>query len=207
MERVLDAYKRPYDPLVPVICVDESPRRLIGETRIPLRGARGRTRRCDYQYDRRGVCTVFSAMEPLMGKQLVQIREQKTKRDWACFLRGIAEQCRHAQRIVLVMDNPGTHTPGAFCETYASAEAQDLWDRFEFVHTPKQGSWLNMAKIPRNVPSRQCQNRRIKLIDEIREETQAWEQDRSDQRTTINWEFSIFKARRKLKRHYPTYDS
>ena len=146
MERVLDVYKRPFDPLRPVVCMDESPKQLIAETRVPIPGLPGRVARHDYEYRRCGVCTVFLASEPLAGKRMVRITERRTKRDWAHFLEEIADQYESAEKITLVMDNLNTHVPGSLYEAFAPDKAKALWDRFDFVYTPKHGSWLNVAE-------------------------------------------------------------
>jgi len=145
MEMVLDVYKRPFDPRFPVVCMDESPKQLIGETKIPIPASPGQPAKYDYEYKRCGVCNIFMACEPLAGKRMVKITERKTKRDWAYFLEEIATQYESAEKITLVMDNLNTHTPGSFYATFPPDKAKALWNRFEFVYTPKHGSWLNMA--------------------------------------------------------------
>ena len=204
MEQVLDVYKRPYDPQRPVVCMDESPRQLIRETRLPLAASCGTAARHDYEYERCGVCNVFMAAEPLAGKRAVRITERKTKRDWASFLEEIAGQYRRAQKITLVMDNLNTHGPGALYETFAPAAAKALWDRFEFVYTPKHGSWLNMAEIELNVLIRQCLDRRIDNLNEMQAEVDAWQKRRNNANSRIDWQFTTADARIKLKRLYPT---
>jgi len=204
MEQVLDFYKRPYDPLHPLVCMDESPRQLIRETRLALEASCGVPERVDYEYERCGVCNVFMAMEPLAGKRLVEITERKTKADWALFLEEISDSYDRAERITLVMDNFSTHGPGALYETFAPATAKALWDRFEFIYTPKHGSWLNMAEIELNVMIRQCLNRRIGDIGEMRAEVGAWQNDRNNAQSRIDWQFTSENARIKLKRLYPT---
>ena len=146
MERVLDVYRRPFDPAFPVVCMDETPRQLIGETREPLPTEPGRPARHDYEYRRCGTCNVFMAAEPLAGKRMTKVTQRRTKADWARFLADIADRYPSAIRITLVMDNLSTHRPGALYETYPAAQAKALWDRFEFVFTPKHGSWLNIAE-------------------------------------------------------------
>jgi hypothetical protein len=154
MERVLDVYKRGHDPRRPVVCMDESPRQLIRETRAVQAVAPGRAERHDYEYERCGVCNVFRAVEPLAGQRLVRVTERKTKTDWAVFLQEIAGRWSRAEKITLIMDNLNTHGPGSLYETFAPAHAKTLWDRFEFVYTPKHGSWLNMAEVELNVLSK-----------------------------------------------------
>jgi hypothetical protein len=204
MERVLDVYKRPFDAMHPVVCMDESPRQLIRETRIPLSTGPGTPARHDYEYERCGVANVFVAVEPLAGKRLVEVTERKTKRDWARFLQRISQTYPEAERITLVMDNLNTHTPGALYEVFSPEQAKALWDRFDFEYTPKHGSWLNMAEIELNVLIRQCLDRRIDDIEAMRAEVSAWVAGRDNADTSIDWRFTTDDARIKLKRLYPT---
>jgi hypothetical protein len=204
MESVLDVYRRPYDARFPVVCMDESPRQLIDEVKTPIAGAPGRPARYDYEYKRRGVCNVFMANEPLAGKRVVNVTERKTKRDWAFFIAEIAERYRAAEKITLVMDNLNTHKPGSLYESFAPEQAKKLWDRFEFVYTPKHGSWLNMAEIELNVLIGQCLNRRIGEMATVSAEVEAWQNHRNTKNATINWQFTTRDARIKLRRLYPT---
>ena len=206
MERVLDIYKRPYDPLRPVVCMDESPKQLIAETRVPIPGSPGRVARHDYEYRRCGVCAVFMASEPLVGKRMVRVRERRTKQDWAYFIEELAVQYESAEKITLVMDNLNTHVPGSLYETFAPDKARALWNRFEFVYTPRHGSWLNMAEIELNVLTRQCLSRRLDDIDLVRSEVEVWGQYRDNKNAKINWRFTTPDARIKLSRLYPTLD-
>ncbi len=207
MEKVLDVYKRPYDPMRPVVCMDESPKQLIGETRVPIPMSKGHDRKCDYEYERLGMCNIFLANEPLAGFRKVKITDRKCKVDWAEFIKEIAdEHYPETEIITLVMDNFGTHTPGAFYERYEPAEAKRILDRFEFVFTPKHGSWLDMAEIELNVLNNQCLGRRIDSIDKVRDEVEAWEKSRNGIEKKINWQFTTDKARIKLRRLYPSYD-
>lgn len=203
MESVLDVYRRPYDARFPVVCMDESPRQLIDEVKTPIAGAPGRPARYDYEYKRRGVCNVFMANEPLAGKRVVNVTERKTKRDWAFFIAEIAERYRAAEKITLVMDNLNTHKPGSLYESFAPEQAKKLWDRFEFVYTPKHGSWLNMAEIELNVLIGQCLNRRIGEMATVSAEVEAWQNHRNTKNATINWQFTTRDARIKLRRLYP----
>jgi len=206
MERVLDVYKRPYNPRYPVVCMDESPKQLIAEARVPILASPGRLAMHDYEYRRCGVCNIFLACEPLAGKRIVTINERKTKRDWAFFLEEIAYQYESAERITLVMDNLNTHTPGSLYETFRPDKAKWLWERFEFVYTPKHGSWLNMAEIELNVITGQCLNRRIDDIEVVRKEVHAWQESRNNKNAKVNWQFTTKDARIKLSRLYPTID-
>ena len=206
MEMVLDIYKRPFDPSYPVVCMDESPKQLIGETKTPIPASPRQPERFDYEYRRFGMCNVFLAFEPLAGKRVMKITERKTGRDWALFLEEIAKKYECAERITLVMDNYGTHTPGSFYETFSPEKAKSLWDKFEFVYTPKHGSWLNIAEIELNVLISQCLDRRIDDIDVVRKEVQAWQVFRDNKNAKVNWQFTTKDARIKLSRLYPTFD-
>lgn len=207
MEKVLDVYKRPYDPENPVICMDESPKQLISDARPGEKMKPGQESRIDYEYIRHGVVNVFMANEPLMGKRFTKITEFKTKKDWALFIQEIANEYPEATKITLVMDNFKTHTPGAFYETFEPEVAKKLWDRFEFIFTPKHGSWLNMAEIELHVLNSQCLNRHIATIQQIQDEVKAWEKERNGKACKINWQFSTKDARIKLKRLYPSYQA
>ena len=207
MEKVLDVYKRPYDQLHPVVCMDESPKQLIGETRRPIPASPGQQMRYDYEYRRCGICNIYLACEPLAGTRIVTITERKTKRDWALFLEELAGHYKDAEKITLVMDNLNTHEPGALYETFPPETAKALWDRFEFVHTPKHGSWLNMAEIELNVLTGQCLNRRIDDINVVRKEVRAWQTFRNNKDAKVNWQFTTKDARIKLSRLYPTLDN
>ncbi len=151
-----------------------------------------------------GVCNVFMASEPLAGRRLTKVTERRTKTDWAVFLQDIAGSYPDAARITLVMDNLNTHTPGSLYEAFAPEQAKALRDRFEFVYTPKHGSWLNMAEIEINVMTRQCLDRRIDSIETVRSEVAAWQSRRDNLQATVNWQFTTADARIKLKRLYPT---
>ena len=207
MEMVLDVYRRAYDRRFPVVCMDESPRQLIDEVKAPIPSAPRRPARYDYEYKRHGVCNIFMANEPLAGKRMVKITERRTKQDWARFIAEISDCYPDARKITLVMDNLNTHRPGSLYETFPPQKAKQLWDRFEFVYTPKHGSWLNMAEIELNVLIRQCLNRRIPDIETVAAEAHAWQHHRNTQNAVINWQFNTKDARIKLKRLYPTLDT
>ena len=207
MEMVLDVYKRPFDSGFPVVCMDESPKQLIGETKTFIQASPGQPARYDYEYKRCGVCNIFMSCEPLAGKRMVKITERKTKRDRAYFLEEIAAQYKSAEKITLVMDNLNTHTPGSFHETFPPDKAKALWNRFEFVYTPKHGSWLNMAEIELNVLTGQCLNRRIDTIEDVRNEVDAWQKFRNNKNAKVNWQFTAEDARIKLSHLYPTLEA
>ncbi len=190
-----------------MVCMDESPRQLIDETRSPIPCSKGQPARYDYEYVRCGTCNIFMANEPFAGTRMVDLTERKTKKDWAIFIEKIASRYEDAERITLVMDNLNTHNPGSLYETFPPEKAKILWDRFEFVFTPKHGSWLNMAEIELNVLIGQCLNRRISDIEVMRSEVKAWEVARNGMQAKVNWQFTAEDARIKLKRPYPTLET
>lgn len=203
MENVLDVYKRAYSADYPVVCMDESPKQLIGETRIAERLKDGSSL-IDFEYSRKGVCNIFIANEPLKGKRMVKVTKRKTKTDWADFIKDIAHEYKGAKKITLVMDNLNTHKAGSLYERFDPKEAKKIWDKFEFVYTPKHGSWLNMAEIELNVLTKQCLNRRIDNMDTIVKEVEAWQEHRNNRTSKIDWQFTTKDARIKLKRLYPS---
>ncbi|MCX9026693.1 MAG: IS630 family transposase [Candidatus Methanoperedens sp.] len=207
MEKVLEVYKRPIDPKNPVVCMDESPKQLIAETRIPIPASPGQPEKHDYEYKRCGMCNVFIASEPLAGNRMVKVTERKTKQDWAIFMEEIARKYELAEKITIVMDNLNTHEIGSFYETFEPEKAKALCDRFEFVYTPKHGSWLNMAEIELNVLTGQCLDRRMDNIEFVKKEVLAWEKNRNNKNAKVNWQFTTENARIKLSRLYPTLES
>ncbi len=185
--------------------MDESPKQLIKETRIPIERKPGGDAKEDYEYERCGVANIFMANEPLSGKRHVKVTEKKTKAEWAHFVKETADvHYPNVEKIKLVMDNYGTHKPAALYEAFAPEEAKRIWDRFEFVYTPKHGSWLNMAEIELHVLMGQCLNRRIDDIKKMEKEAKAWQESRNNKEAKINWQFTNEKARIKLKKLYPT---
>jgi len=208
MEKVLDVYKRPYDENNPIVCMDESPKQLIEDGHPKTEMKPGQEARQDYEYIRHGVVNIFIANEPLKGTRLVEVTEYKTKKDWAQFVKRIADELYpNAKKITLIMDNYKTHAASAFYETFEPAEAKRIWDRFDFIFTPKHGSWLNMAEIELHVLNGQCLNRHISTIEEVRKEVNAWQSNRNNKVCKINWRFTSKDARIKLKRLYPSIDN
>lgn len=205
MEKVLDVYKRPYNEDNPVVCMDESTKQLIKETRMRIPMSKGRETKVDYEYSRCGVCNIFIANEPLKGKRLVKVTDRKTKIDWAEFIKHISDEMYpEANKITLIMDNYSTHTTGSLYQSYSPQEAKRLCDRFEFVYTPKHGSWLNMAEIELNVLFGQCLSRHIDDIEIMKKEIDAWQNNRNNQNSKINWQFTTKDARIKLRKLYPS---
>jgi transposase len=208
MEQVLDVYKQPYNEEYPLVCMDESPKQLIKETRKAIEMHPGSPKRIDFEYERCGTCNVFIATEPLKGRRFAEVKVTKTKKDWAYFIKELADkQYKNAKKIILVMDNLNTHTASSLYEVFKPAEAKRIWDRFEFVYTPKHGSWLNMAEIELNVLNGQCLNRRIDTIEKVKQEVEAWCKARNNMDAKINWQFKTTDARIKLKRLYPKLDA
>jgi transposase len=204
MEDVLTLYQRPLDPAHPVICMEETSKQLVGETRLALPVAPGQPQRQDYEYERHGVANLFLFSEPLTGWCGVQVTERRTRTDWAVAKREFSD--RHypaAERITVVLDNLNTHGPAAFYEAFAPHEARRLAERCEFHYTPKHSSWLNRAEIEFSVLSRQCLDRRIGNAEILRREIQAWTQQRNAASKRIDGPFTTADARTKLKRLYP----
>lgn len=205
MERVLDLYKEPYDPLRPVVCTDESPKQLIKNTRLPLERKLGSDAKEDYEYERCGVANIFMVNEPLRGKRYAKVTERKTKSDWAMLIKEISDlHYPHVEKIRLVMDNLNTHKPSSLYETFSPEEVKRIWDRFEFIYTPKHGSWLNMAEIELHVLNGQRLNRRIGDMNTMKQEVTAWQRSRNNKVAKIRWQFTNEDARIKLKKLYPT---
>ena len=185
--------------------MDELSKQLIEETRTPRPGEPGQLARFDSEYRRKGVRNLFVAVEPLRGYRSVPVTDQRTRRDWALFLRHLADEVyAEAERIVVVLDNLNTHGPASFYDAFPPAEARRLTHRFEFHHTPKHGSWLNVAEIELSALARQCLNRRIPDAETLEGEVAAWVADRNVAATTIDWRFTTADARIKLKRLYPS---
>jgi hypothetical protein len=205
MEDVLDVYTRPYDPRCPQVCLDETSRQLLGEVTPPQPPAPGQPARQDYEYTRQGVCNLFLVCEPLRGWRHVLVSDQRTRMDFAHCIRDLLDvHYPEAERIVLVLDNLNTHSPASLYEAFAPAEAKRLANRLEIHHTPKHGSWLNMAEIELSVLSRQCLDRRLGDRPTLEREVAAWEQRRNADRRTIDWRFTTADARIKLKHLYPS---
>ena len=206
MEDVLEVYGRPYDPSQPVVCMDESTKQLLEEVRLPIAGRPGAVERYDFEYRRNGVATLFAAFEPLAGWRHVEVTEQRTRQDFARFVKDLLDQqYPKAKRVVLIMDNLNTHSGASLYETFAPAEALRLLSRLEIHHTPKHGSWLNMAEGEFSILQRQCLNRRIATAELLKQEVAAWESQRNQSKIGANWKFTTADARIKLRRLYPSF--
>ena len=207
MEDVLDVYTRPYDPQRPQVCMDETSKQLVGETRVPVSAAPGRPARHDYEYVRNGVANLFMFCEPLVGKRRVKVTERRTRVEWAHAVRELVDEgYPQADKLVLVMDQLNTHGPASLYEAFPPAEAKRIADKLEIHHTPKHGSWLNMAEIEFAVLGRQCLDRRIGDANTLEHEVAAWELDRNARTAKVNWRFTTADARIKLRKLYPSLD-
>lgn len=204
METVIDVYTRPEDSARPVVCMDEMPKQLIGEYRSSFRDEHG-VEHYDTEYIRYGTTNIFMAVEPLVGKRLAKVIEHKTRKDFAHFVEDISNMYPEAERITLVCDNLNTHDFGSLYEAFAPDKAYALMKRFELVHTPKHGSWLNMAEIELSVLSKQCLNRRIATEEEMKKQVQTWEEERNEKLVKVIWRFKTEDARIKLKHLYPKF--
>jgi hypothetical protein len=205
MEEVLETYEKPYNPAVPVLCMDEQPVQLLKETRPPIAATAEHGRRVDYEYERAGTASIFMFTEPLAGWREVAVRERKTKIDWATEVARLLEG-RYAgcEKVILVCDNLNTHTKGAFYEAFAPDRARQLVRRIDFCYTPKHGSWLNIAENELSSLTRQCvSGRRFADVPTLREETVAWCIDVNASQRGVDWQMKIDDARTKLKSVYP----
>jgi transposase len=202
MEQILNLYALPYSEQYPQMCFDERPCFLIGETVAGLAMKPGQAAREHYSYEKNGSCALLMAIEPQTGKRLAQVRDQRTKQDYAQFMKALAATYPQATKIRVVQDNLNTHDVSAFYETFSAAEAFALAQRFEFHYTPKKASWLNMIEIEFSALSKQCLNRRIPTKERLEQEVQAIVKEREEKSITIDWQFSIKAARSKLNRHY-----
>jgi len=204
MEQVLDVYQRPYDPRFPVICMDESNKQLIGDVQSPVPMQPGQVKREDCNYERHGTGNLFIAFEPACGQRHVTVTERRTQQDWASFIRALVDEFYPtADRITLVCDQLNTHHLASLYETFTPDEAHRLARKLEVVHTPKHGSWLNMAEIELSALSRQCLDRRIADLVLLAREVAAWVQERNVHATMVQWRFTTADARIKLASLYP----
>lgn len=204
MEEVLDLYHRPYNPHIPLVCMDEQPVQLIQETRKPLPAAPGKPEKVDYEYERKGTANIFMFTEPLQGTRHVRVTEHRTAVDWAHEVRDLLERrYPEVERVCLVCDNLNTHGLGSLYEAYPPEQAWALAKRLEIHHTPKHGSWLNIAEIELSALTGQCLDRRIPDIETLRHATKAWEKRRNEHHKGVAWQFTTQNARIKLKRLYP----
>jgi DDE superfamily endonuclease len=204
MEDVLEVYQRPRDPACPMVCVDETSKQLIAETRVPITAKPGRPARHDYEYERNGTANLFMMFAPLEGSRHVKVTDRHAAVDYAQVLKELSDtHFPKAEKIVLVQDNLSTHKPASLYEAFPAPEARRLVERFEWHYTPKHGSWLNMAESELGTLSSQCLDRRIPDKETLIGEVAAWENSRNKNHTKADWQFTTADARVKLKRLYP----
>lgn len=205
MEDVLDLYAEPYDPRRPVVCFDERPVQLVGETRTPIPTAPGRPRRFDYEYRRNGVVNLFTVLEPHTGWRHVEATLRRTRVDFAEQMKALVDQdFADAQVVRVVLDNLNVHSVASLYVAFPPAEARRIAKKLAFHFTPKHGSWLNMAECELSVLSRQCLSRRLPDLETLQDEVWAWEERRNQQQATVHWHFTTTQARKQLRRLYPS---
>jgi hypothetical protein len=205
MEAVLEVYQTAYDPKIPVICIDEATKQLVKETRVPIPAERGQPERVDYEYDRNGTANLFMVCEPMVGWRRVAVTQQRTALDYAHLLKTLVDSdYAQAEKLIVIQDNLNTHSPASLYKAFEPQEAQRILSRLEFCHTPKHGSWLNMAEIELSILSRQCLERRIADLETLDSEVDAWQDNRNHEETWIDWRFTAADARVKLHRLYPS---
>ena len=204
MEDVLEVYHRPYDPQMPVVCMDEKPYQLLGHARDPIPARPGQDLKEDSEYVRHGTCSIFVWAEPLAGRRRVDARPRRTRIDWAVEVDELLTvDYPDADRVVLVMDNLNTHTLGSLYEAFEPVKARALAERLEIHYTPKHGSWLNIAEIELSALTRQCLTRRIDDLDILNTELAAWQAATNDDERQVRWQFTTTDARIKLHHLYP----
>lgn len=207
MEDILDVYEMPYDPQLPVVCMDEKPYQLLEESREPLPMRPGDIKKIDSEYKRNGTCSIFVFTEPLAGWRHVMARSQRRAVDWAEEIKYLLDECyKDYEKVILVMDNLNVHAEASLYKRYSPQEARRLAKKLEIHYTPVHGSWLNIAEIELNAMTRQCLARRVGTLEELNQELEVWEQERNTACKTVNWHFQTEDAREKLVSLYPTFE-
>lgn len=205
MEAVLEVYQSAYNSRTPVICIDEATKQLIKETRVPIPAEVGQSERVDYEYERTGTANLFMVCEPMVGWRRVAVTQQRTAVDYAHLLKMLVDtDYVQADKLIVIQDNLNTHSPASLYKAFEPQEAQRILSRLEFCHTPKHGSWLNMAEIELSILSRQCLDRRIGDLETLKREVAVWQDNRNHEETWIDWRFTTADARVKLHRLYPS---
>jgi hypothetical protein len=205
MESVLEVYQTAYNPKIPVVCIDEATKQLVKETQVPIPAERGQPERFDYEYERNGTANLFMICEPMVGWRRVEVTQQRTAIDYAHLLKTLVDSDYvQAEKLIVIQDNLNTHSPASLYKAFEPQEAQRILSRLEFCHTPKHGSWLNMAEIELSILSRQCLDRRIPDLETLKSEVDAWQDNRNHEETWIDWRFTTADARVKLHRLYPS---
>jgi transposase len=207
MEETLDVYTADYDEKRVLVCMDETSKQQVKNTRVPIKRKSGQAEIYDYEYERNGVSSLFMFFSPTEKWRHVEVTDRRTKVDWAHAMKELSDNYfKDAEKIIIVMDNLNTHNGSSFYEAFEPEEARRLYQRFEFHYTPKHGSWLNMAEIEFSVLARQCLNRRIPDQETLKKEVLAWEKKRNKECSTIHWRFTTEKARVKLSQLYPKFN-
>ena len=205
MEAVLEIYQTAYSSKTPVICIDEATKQLVKETRVSIPAAVGQPERVDYEYERNGTANLFMVCEPMVGWRRVAVTQQRTAVDYAHLLQILVDtDYVQADKLIVIQDNLNTHSPASLYKAFEPQEAQRILSRLEFCHTPKHGSWLNMAEIELSILSRQCLDRRITDLETLKREVAVWQDNRNHEETWIDWRFTTADARVKLHRLYPS---
>lgn len=207
MEDILDVYETPYDPDFPVVCMDEMPYQLLGDSREQLPARCGDIKKIDYEYVRKGTCSIFAFIEPLAGRHHISVRPQRTAVDWAEEIKYLVDEMYpNAKKIILVMDNLNTHVKGSLYKKYPPETARKIIKKLEFHYTPKHASWLNIAEIELNVLNRQCLSRRLDNIEILKSQVACWENEKNNSTAKVKWHFQNYCARIKLSSLYPIID-
>jgi hypothetical protein len=203
MYRLLELYKQAYDPIHPMVCMDEKSKQLLEDSRQAIKAKPGKPEKYDYEYKRKGTCNIFVAVVPKGGKRIVKVTDTRTKEDFAYFIEELVEKhFRKAKCIKLVLDNLNTHFAGSLIETFGKRKANRLLKKIQFIYTPKHGSWLNMAEIEINIMDRQCTGGRIDSKKSLESNIEIWSKDRNKTRCDIEWKFTRQDADKKLSKHY-----
>lgn len=203
MYRLLELYKEPYDPLQPVLCMDEKSKQLLEDSRKPIKARPGKLEKYDYEYKRNGTCNIFVAVVPKAGIHIVKITDRRTKEDFAYFIEDLVEKYfPDVKFIQIVLDNLNTHFEGSLIETFGKRKAKRLLKKIRFIYTPKHGSWLNMAETEINMMDRECTGGRIESKEKLMSEVLIWSKDRNEEQKKIEWTFTKQKADEKLSKHY-----
>ncbi len=203
MYKVLDLYKEPYNKAFPVVCFDEKSKQLLEDSRKPIPLKPGRVARHDYEYKRNGTCNIFAAIEPKAGKHYIKVTDQRTRQDFARFMKGLLEdQYEDATKLRVVLDNLNTHFEKSFYETFSKQESKKLLKKIQFVYTPKHASWLNMAEIEINIMDKECLGRNIGNRKELEKELETWCDQNNKEKRKIYWSFTKEIADKKLSKYY-----
>lgn len=200
---LLKLYKQPYNPLLPIVCMDEKSKQLLADTRHPIEARAGKPEKYDYEYKRKGTCNVFVAVEPKGGNRFIKVTDTRTKKDFSFFVEELVEKhFAKADCIRLVLDNLNTHFEGSLIETFGLRKAARIMKKVQFIYTPKHASWLNMAEIEINAMDRQCTGGRIESKEKLESSVSIWSKERNENNRKIEWKFTKQDADKKLSNHY-----